>query len=254
MGELAMAKLFSIRSAHLPGNNWCQDWIQWMQNNHPLLALCCRHKLNPVGIRPRLVLLLSSVSFGLIATNIVYLFYRQNAGANGTLAEIEFGDDDAVDGKSFEITYEVIAAFILGGILHALTDLGMWHLTACACCLPGNGCHNRCGFLRYFGPYTAMAVAMSLTAGATFAVMMRISYEEGEKGNSFEPLSFSLAYLFELAMVYVCWFPMLSTFFFSGAIWPIFPCIGGRPKELKRQKDEAQRNAQNRVENVEEIV
>merc|ERR1719246_248190 len=38
--KLLFTKLFSIRSAHLPGNNWCQDWIQWMQNNHPVLGLC----------------------------------------------------------------------------------------------------------------------------------------------------------------------------------------------------------------------
>ena len=24
--EATMRKLFSLRSAHLPGNNWCQDW------------------------------------------------------------------------------------------------------------------------------------------------------------------------------------------------------------------------------------
>jgi len=34
---------------------------------------------------------------------------------------------------------------------------------------------------------------------------------------------------------------MLSTLFFSGAVWGCLPCIGGRPKEIKRQHDEAKK-------------
>jgi len=263
--EVLMTKLFSIRSAHLPGNNWCQDWIQWMKNNHPLLGLCCRHGMNPIGIRPRLVLLLSSVSFGLIATNLVYLLFHDQKIVNETVAKFNYyTDDESV--QSFEITYEIIALWTFGGVLHSLTDLGMWHLTACACCLPGTGCHRRCGFLGKVGPYAAIAVAASLTALATLAILLRAQYEEkilidkddtdSSNDESFwivlkkdkvESYGFLLTYSVELTMVYFCWYPLLSTIFFSGLIWPVFPCIGGRPKELKRQRDEARRNAQNKT-------
>lgn len=242
--EQYMAKLFSIRSAHLPGNNWCQDWIQWMKNNHPLLGLCCRHPLNPIGIRPRLVLLMSSISFGLVATNLVYLFYGYY-DADGISMKLDWFEDDE---NTFVITYKMISLWTIGGLLHSLVDLGMWHLTACACCLPGSGCHRRCGCLGKVGPYVAVLVAALLSAAATFVILMRASYEEGRSDSEWttdvedvESFVFLFSYLWELSMVYLCWHPFLATVFFSGAIWGVFPCIGGRPKEIKRQQDEAKR-------------
>jgi len=252
--EATMRKLFSIRSAHLPGNNWCQDWIQYMKNNHPLLGLCCRHRLNPIGIRPRLVLLLASVSFGLVAINLVYLFYDYY-DANGVLLEMKI---DGNDQGTFTITYYMIALWTIGGVLHSLADLGMWHLTACACCLQGSGCHKRCGFLGKVGPYAAVAVTAFLSAAATFAILLRASYEASNgkvdaiNGDTWlnisdvESFSFLMAYLSELGMVYLCWHPLLSTLYFAGMIWRIFPCIGGRPKEIQRQIDEAKRIAHER--------
>jgi len=247
--ELKMKKLFSQRTAHLPGNNWCQDWVQFMQNNHPLLGLCCRHRLNPIGVAPRLVILLSSISFGLIATNIVFLFYRYY-DADGLV----------VDLGSIKITYETIALWTLGGILHSLTDLGMWHLTACACCLPGTGCHKRCGFLGKVGPYAAIAVAAGLSAAATFVILMRASYEDSTNSaneindessltDDFESYSFLFTYGMELVLVYLFYHPMLSTLFFSGAVWGILPCIGGRPKEILRQANEAKAQSLGRNSN-----
>lgn len=32
------------RSYHLPGNSWCQDWMQYYKNNHPVFGICCHHK------------------------------------------------------------------------------------------------------------------------------------------------------------------------------------------------------------------
>jgi hypothetical protein len=161
--EMKIRKLFAARSAHLPGNNWCQDWIQWMKNNHPLLGLCCRNRLNPVGVGPRLVILISSISFGLIATNLVYLFYRTHPEANDQLVNIE------VHGGKFEVTYETIMLLTLGGLLHSLADLGMWHLTACACCI--NTCFAKAG------PYVAICISAVLCAASTLAVLWRATYE-----------------------------------------------------------------------------
>lgn len=102
---------------------------------------------------------------------------------------------------------------------------------------------------------------MSLTAVATLVILRRVAYENKKAANDADAdeskdqsFAFLLTYLLELVMVYACWYPMLSTLFFSGAIWPIFPCIGGRPKELKRQKDEAQRNAQKMSKIDKELV
>lgn len=240
--ELKMKKLFAARSAHLPGNNWCQDWAQWMQNNHPILGLCCRHRLNPVGVFPRLVILVSSISFGMIATNLVYLFYRKNPDANDSVLDL------STDSGEFKVTYETIMLWTLAGLLHALADLGLWHLTACACCF------NSC--LAKVGPYVAICIAAVLCAASTFAILYRASYEiqvntAGDQADdekiewldvkNFEAFQFLGSYFIELIFVYILYHPMLSTLFFSGAVWGILPCIGGRPKEIKRQQDEAKR-------------
>ena len=63
----------SLRSYHLPGNNWTQDLDMYIRNNHLIIGIFCHHKLHPVKWYHRLVLLLGSFAFGLIITNIVYL-------------------------------------------------------------------------------------------------------------------------------------------------------------------------------------
>lgn len=244
--ELKMRKLFAARSAHLPGNNWCQDWFQWMKNNHPILGLCCRHRLNPVGVGPRLVILISSISFGLIATNLVYLFYRTHPEANDEVIKLY------VDNTQFEVTYETVMLWTLAGLLHALADLGMWHLTACACCISSR--------IAKCGPYIAICISAVLCAISTFAVVWRATYEiqvtdestandlaDGEDKinwmdvRNVEAFQFLGSYFIELLFVYLLYHPMLSTLFFSGAVWGCLPCIGGRPKEIKRQHDEAKK-------------
>ena len=174
--ELYITRLFASRSAHLPGNNWCQDWMQWMMNNHPLLALCFRHRLNPVGLWPRLVILLSSISFGMIATNLVYLFYRSYPDANGSVVKIVIAEDNQGYTETVQITYEAIVVWTLGGLLHSLVDLGLWHLNACACCIQSR--------VAKLGPLLSIAIAAVLAACSTFAVLWRATYEDDAIENS----------------------------------------------------------------------
>ncbi len=82
-------------------------------------------------------------------------------------------------------------------------------------------------------------------------IMLRASYEGSNGGEMWtvDPdavgdsgsFRFLSSFLNELALVYLLWHPLLATIYFSGAIWGVFPCIGGRPKEIKLQKDEAKR-------------
>lgn len=251
--ELYLKKLLAARSAHLPGNNWCQDWIQWMRNNHPILALCFRHRLNPVGFWPRIVILISSVSFGLTVTNLIYLFYRSHPEKNGTILKIQLGDDATYKTENLEVTYEAVILWTFGGFIHSLLDLGMWHLNACACCL--QSCCAKAG------PYISIVIAAMLTAASTFAILWRADYEYGMKENSnstvyqgeeklwtdqiengfesFGSLQFLWKYYVELLAVWVLHFPIIGTIFFSGALYGVgWGCIGGRPKEIKRQQNE----------------
>lgn len=129
-----ITRLLAVRSYHLPGYNCCQDYISWFKNNHPLLGLCCRNKLNPIGTSPRIIILFSSIFFGLIATNLVFLFFRYYDG--NSVVKIDIGDDPDAYLSHFEVSAESIVLWTLGGIVHSVVDLALWYLTACACCLP----------------------------------------------------------------------------------------------------------------------
>jgi len=256
--RLQLRRLLAARSAHLPGYSWCADWIQWMRNNHPLLALCCRYKENPVGTGERLIILLGSISFGLAATNLVYLFYKIYDDANGNIIIISTGDD-SVNSPGFTLTYEMFALWTLGSLIHALIDLLVWHITACGCCMPG-ACCSFCGCLRKLGPYITITLCALFFGVASTAVVMRANYEgSGGEGSFFEltqlqlnfrSYSFLLGYFIELVLVYFVYYPIMATIFFSGCLRPICCCIGGRPKELERQRAEKRKRAEQNREDL----
>ena len=79
--EIIRRKL-SKRAYHLPGNSCCQDLGMYMRNNHLVFGMCCYHRLHPVRLKHRLVILLGSLSFGLCATNAVFLYYLWGGDAN----------------------------------------------------------------------------------------------------------------------------------------------------------------------------
>jgi hypothetical protein len=69
--EENLIRLLGMRSAHLPGNNLYQDWIQFIKNNHPFFGLCFHHRLHPIDVKQRIYIFIASVSLGLFATNSV---------------------------------------------------------------------------------------------------------------------------------------------------------------------------------------
>lgn len=70
----------SKRSYHIPNNTFYQDWKQYICNNHPIISICCHHKLHPIGKRLRILNFISSIMFGLCITNCMWLwfFYHPN--------------------------------------------------------------------------------------------------------------------------------------------------------------------------------
>jgi hypothetical protein len=245
--NLQLRRLLAARSSHLPGHNWCQDWTQWMRNNHPLIGLCFRYKENPIGLAQRLVILIGSISFGLAATNIIYLFYHIYDGADGTVVDVDL--DDTV---GFEITYEMIALWTLGGLLHSLIDLGVWHLQACACCLPG-GCCGSFGFLRKLGGALTVVLATVFFVLAIIVVIMRANYETNQSANltelaqmqlhRIETFSFLMGYGVELFLAYFFYYPLVATVMFSGVLKPLLCCLGGRPGAVAALKEQKKKQA-----------
>ncbi len=271
--DLYVKKLLARRSFHLPDHNWCQDWMQFIKNNHPLFGLCLYHPLHPLRLGHRIFIFIGSVAFGLTATNFVYLWYAySNEDMNRIFIEVSLGNTPVINPEDLQITYGMVALWTFGGIIHSLFDVTLWFMTACICCLEGNTC-GRFKRFRGFGSYATVAIVAVFVALASFAVAGRAIYEsrlqaaqEGVVLNDdqwlevveFESFSFLLGYGVESLLVYLAYYPLLVTIGFSGMLRPffsVFPCIrflGGRHNELLRQYEErkqmrARRNIQNQM-------
>jgi hypothetical protein len=73
--EKELVAALGLRSYHLPGNSFCQDWFQYFANNHPIFGICCHHKNHPIGKRMRIINLFGSIVFGLCVTNVIWLSF-----------------------------------------------------------------------------------------------------------------------------------------------------------------------------------
>uniref|UniRef100_A0A7S4NAV5 Uncharacterized protein n=1 Tax=Odontella aurita TaxID=265563 RepID=A0A7S4NAV5_9STRA len=267
--EKNIRRRLAARSYHLPGYSWCKDWVQYMMNNHPLLGICCHHKLHPLGLGQRLICLIGSIAFGLAATNFVFLYYSLNeeADMNKTLFKVELMSnttDSSPRLKSFEVTEHMFALWTFGGVVHSAFDLTIWYFSACSCCLPGGILATfGCGCCRKLGNYVVVGVVMVTVAIATFVVVWRaarmeylrdmeemginddqrmIYYSKWKELDSMDNYSFLYGYVGELAMALFVFYPVLGTILFSGILGcGRLPLLGGRPREVWKERAEQRR-------------
>jgi len=132
-----------MRSYHLPGYTWAQDWFQYMTNNHPLFGICCHHRFHPVGMWMRLAALLGSTMFGLAITNIVYLvFVFTNQNYEYTYVEVPAANitthqaylDSYINDSISNLTPSNgnIALWTVGACIHSFYDNTIWAIAAWA--------------------------------------------------------------------------------------------------------------------------
>ena len=136
------------RSYHLPGNGVCADWIQFFRNTHPLFGICCHHPLHPVRWSMRMLHLVGSVVFGLLITNLIWLYmiYDDQLDADRSVVTISIGGPNQTsipgfseassitnitstdgDGTNIEITEGMVVLWTSGGCVHSFFDLtGKW--------------------------------------------------------------------------------------------------------------------------------
>lgn len=262
--ELYLRRLLARRSFHLPNHNWCQDWLQFIANNHPLLGIFMHHPLHPLQLGHRILILIGSVAFGLTATNSVYLWYvYSNEDMNKILIQISLGNVPLnISDEELKITYGMLALWTFGSMLHSLFDICMWFLTACTCFLEGGAC-GRYSRLRSLGSYLTIAIVAVMVACSSFVVASRAIYESrlnaaeqdisiGGQIVQFESFSFLFGYGVESLLVYFVYYPLFVTIGFSGALHPCFRCfpfirfLGGRPEEVARQLEERMNMRQRR--------
>lgn len=250
-----LVPLLALQSYHLPGNNWRQDWCQYMANNHPLFGIFFHHPLHPIGACTRIVALIGSFIFGLVMTNCFYLFYLIEPQFNQFVMDL-FG--------VYTLTTGMLLLWTLGGCMHTAYNLLMWHIAACACCRSGGCCQSKAWcpslgkhLLRYFVFISlGLAVLIVLLRVAITDVLNQDMDEEAEEESSnlhFEfpqddeewdihvnnahEFQFVLGYLVEMTLALFIYYPLGGTILFSGVLGcGKIPLLGGRPAEVAAEE------------------
>ena len=249
--------LLAQRSFHLPGNNKRQDWVQWMKNNHVIFGICLHHPLHPIETWERMIVLLGSISFAMIATNIGYIWdwydgeerqFDPRAVLYSWNVENMYGDDDGY--ITLDFTYGTLILWTFGCTFHSLFDFFVWNLSACACCHPGGRFANskdatRC---RDLGSYMLIPLVLGLMAVAGYSSFLRVTNRNEKLEETYEDdiidnltagklgdYSFLVRFGVELLLAWFAYFPIITTVFFSGILGcgGRIPLLGGRPRDKR---------------------
>lgn len=246
----------AARAYHLPGYNLRQDFFQYMFNNHPLFGICCHHRLHPLKMRQRLIILLGSFAFGVAVTNAVYLWFL---GSGRDDQEQVFSINLSVqqsNSKSFSLTSGMLVLVTVGSGCHAIFDRFVWGLSACGCCRAGGRFESQ-GCCKNMGYYLVIFLVVAVMALATFVVVVRASTEEEEQVSALlfqnrtkenfaqildfnefhmQDYSFLKGYAVEFAVSLFIYYPFVETILFSGLLGCFrVPILGGRPAAMRRE-------------------
>jgi hypothetical protein len=175
------------RSAHLPDNSYCEDFLQFVFfNNHPVLSICCFDFVHPVRLGTRLVILLCSFSMNVVIFNALFAYFqlRQSPdpnfdllGANSTITIQWLGVKNEPVGDP-----RLVLAFV-GAFLSSPMDLLIWEVAVLPCCLPGHNLDD-CRSSQKHGVWIALAVFPTLMV-ASLVLVLTTSLLDGnlEAGN-----------------------------------------------------------------------
>ncbi|KAL9178565.1 hypothetical protein ACHAXT_001903 [Thalassiosira profunda] len=250
--SIATKRVSELHPYHLPGNNARQDWMQYMRNNHPLLGLCCHHRLHPMKWRPRLIILLGSFAYGVAITNAIYLYFL---GSGRDDEQQVFALDMSLQETTthiFSMTSGLLALLTIGSGSHAVFDRFVWTMSACGCCRAGGRCETR-ACCKDLGTYLVIFLVTLIVALASFIVVIRASMEEDDTSipvlqnftkaeiarvmdfeqYKVEDYSFLKGYIVEFLVSLFLWYPffetILSSLGYLGA--SAFQClVGGRQR------------------------
>ena len=80
--------------------------------------------MHPLEWWERILALVASISFGLVATNSVYEFYEHDR---------EKMEEELFTLLGFPVTQGMVLLWTLGGLCHSIFDLIIWRVMACSC-------------------------------------------------------------------------------------------------------------------------
>ena len=185
--ENELVQLLALQSYHLPKNSWMQDWIQYMGNNHPVFGICCHSKIHPIKSCTRVVALVGTFTFGLAMTNLFYVFFLWNPEFNRILATIITDDGN----EWVLLTTGMLLLWTLGGCIHGMFNLAMWHIAACACCQKG-GCLERYACCPNLGSKMIRVSVLCTVFLCIMIVLLRVAINEKEEENNQEQQQYQL--------------------------------------------------------------
>ena len=257
------------RAYHLPGYDLKRDYIQYMFNNHPLFGICFHHKLHPLKMRQRLIILCGSFAFGVAITNAIYLWFLSSGRDDKTqVFTVNLSTAQQEEAQSFYITQGLLVLVTIGSGSHAVFDRFVWSISACGCCRPGGRFESRGGCTANLGWYLTIFLVVAVFALATCIVLVRASMDEGQDtvplvsrvGNAtltwnatkediaeildfndmgLSDYSFLKGYAVEFAVSLFVYYPLMETVFFSGLLGCFYlPFLGGRPGAMKKEEKE----------------
>ena len=264
-----LVQKLALQSYHLPGNNWLQDWWQFMFNNHPVFGICCHNAAHPIKSFTRIVALVGTIAFGLAITSIFHVFFLWNPEFDRVLATILTDS-----GAEFVLTTGMLLLWTVGGGIHCAFNLAMWHIAACACCQSGGCCESYAccpslgkHMIRFFvlctGGFCVLIIILRVAINDQKQEDINSDFEESDQGinvmlddeidlrvGDLSDFSFVFNYLVEMTLAFFIYYPIGGTMLFSG----IFSCgykiplLGGRPYELACE--ERQNSRQQEPESV----
>jgi hypothetical protein len=128
--------LLALQAYHLPNHSYCQDFRQYLTNNHLVFGICCHHPLHPITTGTRIIALVGSMLFGVFLTNVCFLLYINYPQWDQPFLEV---DATSNNNNTSTLSTGMVLLWTVGGGLHTMYNLAIWHAAACACCQPG-GC------------------------------------------------------------------------------------------------------------------
>ena len=101
-----------------------------MKNNHIVFGICLCHRLHPIEWWERIIVLLGSMSFSLLAINIYYVLWDiddMTYDDASTVEEQGFDPQEEVynvslAGSSYVITKGTLVLWTFGGLFHSIFD------------------------------------------------------------------------------------------------------------------------------------
>jgi hypothetical protein len=263
--------LLALQVYHLPNHSYWQDFRQYLTNNHPVFGICCHHPLHPISTGTRIIVLTGSMLFGVLITNVSFLLYASYPQWDQPFLEVDTTTDtDDDENSAYTVSTGMVLLWTVGGGLHAMYNLVIWHVAACACCQPGGCLHvhvhpgdvsdggeknaeksvfRHCPSL---GKHLVRLIVLVILVLATWAVLIRVEVEEEVNDDDHtlqvnllnshdaQEFDFLLGYLVEMGLALFLWYPLGAMLLFSGVLACGYnlPFLGGRPREvaLEQQK------------------